>query len=66
MQCIAKYSSVSYKWQGLAFGARSWVRKKLHTENKLKTNIKDGYNGTKLGTSNEFGGNQVRFQISAQ
>ena len=54
------------KWQGLAFGARSEVRKTLHTENKLKTKIKDGQNATNIGVGNVFRGNQLRFSISAQ
>jgi len=48
------------------FRARSGDRKTLHAENKLKTNIKDGHNGTKIGASSMFGGNQLRFPISAQ
>ena len=31
-----------------------------------KTKIKDGLNGTKIGTSYIFGGNQLRFRISGQ
>ena len=40
------------KWQGPALGARSY--------------IKEGYYITKIGAINIFGGNQLRFQISAQ
>ena len=51
---------------GPALRARSGVRKTLHTENKLKNKIIDGHNGTKIGASNIFGDNQLRFQILAQ
>ena len=44
-----------YKGQGLALGARSYF-----------TKIKDSHNGTKIGASNIFGGNPLRFQILAQ
>ena len=57
---------ISNKWQGPALEARSGVKKTLHGENKLKNRIKDGHNKTKIGASNIFGGNQLRFQISAQ
>ena len=50
---------------GLALGACSWVRKTLYTEINWKK-IKDGHNGTKIGSSNIIGGNQLRFRISAQ
>ena len=49
---------------GLAIGARSGVRKNI--AHKKQTKIKDGHNGTKIGASNIFRGNQLRFQISAQ
>ena len=42
------------------------LEKTLHTKTNLKTKIKDGHNGTKIGASNIFGDNQLRFQISAQ
>ena len=46
-------------------GSALGLEKTLHTENKLKkTKIKDGHNGTKIGASNIFRGNQLRFQIS--
>ena len=52
---------------GPAFGARSGVRKKYYTQKtNWKTKIKDGHNGIKVGASNKFKGNQLRFQISAQ
>ena len=31
-----------------------------------KTKIKDSHNDTKIGASDIFGGNQLRFRISAQ
>ena len=31
-----------------------------------KAKIKDGHNGIKIGASIIFGGNELRFQISAQ
>ena len=52
---------------GLAIGARSGVRKNIaHKKQTKKGKIKDGHNGTKIGASNIFRGNQLRFQISAQ
>ena len=43
------------KLQVPALGARSGVRKNITHRNKLKTEIKDGQNGTKIGASNIFG-----------
>ena len=59
-------NNIENKWQGPALGACSGVRKNIRHKNKLKKNIKDSHNGTIIGTSNIFGGNQHRFQISAQ
>ena len=52
--------------RGRLLGPALGLEKTLHTENKLKNKNKDGQNGTKVGASNIFGGNQLRFQISAQ
>ena len=54
------------KWQDRLLGPTQGLEKILYTENKQKTKIKDGNNSTKIGASNIFGGNQLRFQISAQ
>ena len=52
---------------GPLLGLTQGLEKTLHTENQLKkTKIKDGHNCTKIGASNVFGGNQLRFRISAQ
>ena len=52
---------------GPALGARSGVRNNItHRKHNEKNRIKDGHNSTKIGASNIFGGNQLRFQISAQ
>ena len=52
---------------GPALGARSGVRNNItHRKHTGKIIIKDGHNSTKIGASNIFGGNQLRFQISAQ
>ena len=50
---------------GAGFGGPFWgyITHRKQTEN---TEIKDGQNGTKIGASNIFQGNQLRFQISAQ
>ena len=50
---------------GPALGARSGVRKNITHKKKLNK-IKDGHNATKIGASNIFEGNQLRFRISAQ
>ena len=52
--------------RGRLWGPALGLGKILHTENKLKIEIKDGHNSTKIGTSNIFRGNQLRFRISAQ
>ena len=56
-----------YKWQRPSFGAHSGVRKNIthRKPTEKKTKIKDGHNCTKIGASNVFGGNQLRFRISA-
>ena len=51
---------------GPLLGLTQGLEKTLHTENKQKNKIEDAHNGTKIGASNIFGGNQLRFQISAQ
>ena len=52
---------------GPALGARSGVRNNItHTQQTEKNRIKDGPNSPKIGASNIFVGNQLRFQISAQ
>ena len=51
---------------GPALGARSGVKDIITHRNILKNRIKDGRNSTKIGARNIFGGNQLRFQISAQ
>ena len=52
---------------GLALGARSGVRKNITFRKQTeKTKIKECHNGTKIGASNIFGGNQLIFGIAAQ
>ena len=52
--------------RGWLLGPAQGLEKTLHTENKQKNKIQDAHNSTKIGASNIFGGNQLRFQISAQ
>ena len=40
--------------------------KNIKHRKKTQTKIKDGNNSTKIGATNKFRGNQLRFQISAQ
>ena len=54
------------KWQDRLWGPAQGLKKTLHIENILKTKIKDGHNGIKIGTSNIFGGSQLKFRILAQ
>jgi len=54
------------KWQDRLWGPAQELIITLHIETYLKNRIKDGRNSTKIGASNIFGGNQLRFQISAQ
>ena len=64
---FARCDILVYKWQGPAFGARSGVKKNITQRKQTEKNkIKDGHNSTKIGASNIFGGNQLRFRISAQ
>ena len=51
---------------GRLLGPAQELEKKLDTENKLKNKNKDSHNGIKIGASNIFGSNQLRFQILAQ
>ena len=53
----------------LALGARSGVRKNTTHRNKMKKEIKDGHNGTKIGASNIYIGvislgNQLRSSLN--
>ena len=54
------------KVAGPALGPAQGLEITLHIETYSKNRIKDGRNSTKIGASNIFGGNQLRFQISAQ
>ena len=51
--------------RGQLLGPALGLEKTLYTEIKLKTKIKDDHNSTKIGASNIFGGNHLRFRISA-
>ena len=47
---------------GAGFGGPLCGQEKHYTQKtNLKTEIKDGHNSTKIGASNIFGGNQLRF-----
>ena len=54
------------KWHNRLWGPAQELKITLHIETCLNNIIKDGRNSTKIGPSNIFGGNQLRFQISAQ
>ena len=58
-----KYHDTSGR--GRLLGPALGLEKTLYTEIKLKTKIKDDHNSTKIGASNIFGGNHLRFRISA-
>ena len=62
-QCYENYKN---KWQDRLWGPAQGLEITLHIETYSKNRIKDGHNSTKIGASNIFGGNQLRFQISAQ
>ena len=49
--------------RGRLLGPALGLEKTLHIENKLKNKNKDGHNGTKIGASNIFEGNQLKLQI---
>ena len=48
---------------GRLWGPTQGLEKTLHIENILKTKIKDSHNSTKIGASNIFRGNHLRFQF---
>ena len=54
-----------YKWLDRLLGPTQELEKTLLIESKLDIKIKDSHNGTKIGASTIFGGNQLRFRISA-
>ena len=63
---LEKWKSKLDKWQDRLWGPAQGLEITLHIETYSKNRIKDGHNSTKIGASNIFGGNQLRFQISAQ
>ena len=60
------YNLLLTSGRGWLLGPALGLEKTLHTENKEKIKVQDAHNGTKIGASNIFGGNQLRFQILAQ
>ena len=56
-----QYIWIENKWQDQLLGPTQGLEKTLPKENKLKTKIKYGHNGTKIGASNIFGGNKLGF-----
>ena len=60
-----KQTMIKTSGRGQLLGPALGQVKILHTENKQQSIIQDAYNGTKIGASNIFWGNQLRFQISA-
>ena len=63
---MEKNDFIKNKWQDPIWGPAQGLEITLHIETYSKNRIKDGHNSTKIGASNIFGGNQLRFQISAQ
>ena len=57
------FENVFDKWQDKLLGPAQGFEKTLHTEHKLKNKTKEGHNGNKIGASNIFWGNQLRFRI---
>ena len=61
---IPEFFTIQVAWPAL--GAAQELKITLHIETYWKNIIKDGRNSTEIGSSNIFGDNQLRFQISAQ
>ena len=59
------FKQLKNKWQDWLWGPAQGLEITLNIETYSKNRIKDGHNSTKIGASNIFGGNQLRFQISA-
>ena len=53
-------------WVGFWGPAQGLEKIFAHRKQTKKSKIKDSHNGTRMGASNIFWGNQLRFQISAQ
>ena len=60
-----RFERETNKWQDRLWGPAQELNITLHIETYSKNRIKYGHNSTKIGANNIFGGNQLRFKISA-
>ena len=61
-----KYKTLLNKWQDRLWGPVRGYKKHYIQKTNSKTKIKDCHNSTKIIASIIFGGDQLRFRISAQ